>query len=146
MNIEFSMSLFWIVLTVILVVAEVLTAQMITTWFAIGAFVALIVSVFSTPFWLQAVIFVFVSLVSLILTRPLVKKHIDAKKVPTNADRVIGMVGIVTEAIDNNNAVGQVKTDGAVWSARSVDGSIINVGNKVRIIRIEGVKLIVSEK
>ena len=58
MNIEFSMSLFWIVLTVILVVAEVLTAQMITTWFAIGAFVALIVSVFSTPFWLQAVIFV----------------------------------------------------------------------------------------
>ena len=146
MNIEFSMSLFWIVLTVILVVAEVLTAQMITTWFAIGAFVALIVSVFSTPFWLQAVIFVFVSLVSLILTRPLVKKHIDAKKVPTNADRVIGMVGIVTEAIDNNNAVGQVKTDGAVWSARYVDGSIINVGNKVRIIRIEGVKLIVSEK
>ena len=56
------------------------------------------------------------------------------------------MVGIVTEAIDNNNAVGQVKTDGAVWSARYVDGSIINVGNKVRIIRIEGVKLIVSEK
>ncbi len=143
---EIYLTAFWIVLAVVLVIIEAMTPQMITIWFAVGAFSALISSLFKIHWAFQATIFVTVSVIALILTRPLVKKYINQNKIPTNSDRVIGKTGIVKETIDNTNAVGIVSVDGNLWTARSADGSVIEAGTKVTAERIEGVKLIVSVK
>ena len=89
--------------------------------------------------------FVFVSAILLIFTKPLVKRKLDAKKIPTNADRVIGAEAVVTQEIDPLNGSGLVKVFGQVWSAKSEDETEIAVGEKVTVKQIQGVKLVVSK-
>lgn len=135
--------LLWLVITVVLVIIEIASFNLVTIWFAGGAFVAMIAAMFHLPIWVQLILFAFVTTVLLVSTRPFVIK-IMAKKTPTNSDRVIGMVGIVVEEIDNIRETGAVKADGKVWSARSVDSAIIPEGVTVNIHEIRGVKVIVS--
>ncbi len=75
---------------------------------------------------------------------PLAKKSLKKEHIKTNADRYIGKTAVVTEDISNIDAKGQVKVDNQIWSARSDDGSAISSGKQVNVLRIEGVKLIVS--
>ena len=86
------------------------------------------------------------SALALAITRPIVKKKLTAKAQPTNADRCIGSDATVLETIDNARSVGQVKVDGKVWSARSLDGGIIEENTIVTVKKIEGVKLLVVKK
>ncbi len=135
----------WIALTVVLVVVEALTVQLVTIWFAAGSLAATIASLAgATTVW-QCVVFVSVSLLALILTRPYVKKAIEKRAVPTNADRCIGAQAIVTETIDNRAGQGQVKIGGIVWTARSEDDSVIGCDEVVLVKKIEGVKVIVEK-
>ncbi len=134
----------WIALLVILVVIEASTVQLVTIWFAFGALVALIANIFNAPIYLQVTLFVVVSLVALIATRPLIKKFTHKKRIPTNADRVIGKKAVVLEDIDNSLAKGLVSVDGVTWSARASDSSVIPKDTSVDVEKIEGVKLIVS--
>ena len=95
--------------------------------------------------WLQIFWFVIVSVATLVLTRPLVKRYVDSRSVATNADRSIGRAAVVTERIDNLAATGAVKLDGVVWTARSTDDAVaIETGERVTVRAIEGVKLIVE--
>ncbi len=135
--------LLWLVITVVLVIIEIASFNLVTIWFAGGAFVAMIAAMFHLPIWTQLILFAFVTSVLLVSTRPFVVKMM-AKKTPTNSDRVIGMTGIVTEEINNIRETGAVKADGKVWSARSADNSIIPAGVTVDIHEIRGVKVIVS--
>lgn len=138
----------WIVLLVVLVVFEAATPQLVTIWFAFGSLVALITNLLGGAVWLQFTLFVAVSLLSLVLTRPIVKKYTQKKKVmPTNADRVIGQSAVVVEEIDNKIAKGLVTVGGVQWTARSHDEAlIIPKYSEVTVDRIEGVKLIVEPK
>ena len=77
-------------------------------------------------------------------TRPLVKKYVNSRSQPTNADMVIGKEALVTEDIDNVEATGAVSVGGKVWTARSDTGVSIKSGTVVNVLRIEGVKLIVE--
>ena len=92
---------------------------------------------------LQIILFLIVAVAALILTRPLVKKHLNAQVKPTNADRIIGMACQVTEDIDNIAATGAVSVQGKIWTARSKTGQPFKTGDLVRAVAIEGVKLIV---
>lgn len=136
----------WIVLLIVLVVVEASTVQLVTIWFAFGALVALIANLFNAPTWLQIALFVVVSLVSLAVTRPLVKKFTRKSRTATNADMVIGKDALVLEEINNNLATGLVKVGGVTWTARSSDSSVIPKETSVSVEKIEGVKLIVSVK
>ena len=93
-------------------------------------------------------IFALVSAAALVLTRPLVRRFMTKPHVPTNLDRVLGMIAKVTEPVDNDRASGAVYVDGKTWTARSADGSVIPAGTQVKVQKIEGVKLLVqySEK
>ena len=91
----------------------------------------------------QAGVFIVVSALALALTRPLVRRWTKTRTVATNADRVLGQTAKVTEAVDNDNSMGAVYVDGKTWSARSSDGSVIPVGTRVQVERMEGVKLFV---
>ena len=141
---EFTMLLFWIIALVVLIVVEAVTAQMVTIWFAAGALGAIVAERLGAEVWVQWVVFVAVSAVALIATRPLVKKITKAKAQPTNADRCIGMVAVVTEEINNVEGRGQVHVNGVTWTARSLDGSIFKKDERVIVERIDGVKLIVK--
>ena len=138
-------SIVWLIALIALAFFEAITVGLVSIWFAVGALFALFATFFTDNVLIQVVVFLVVSLISLVAMRPLVRKYVTPKQVATNADRVIGGEGVVIETIDNLNAQGQVKIDGAVWTARSIDQTAIPTGTTVHIHRIEGVKVIVSK-
>lgn len=139
-----NMSLVWLVAMVVLLIVEAAVPGLVSIWFALGAFCALIAAILKAPLWLQIVWFLAVSIATLCLTRPLAQKYVNARVQPTNADAVIGREGLVTEAVNNIEGKGAVKIGGKVWTARSADDSVrFEQGDVVTIDRIEGVKLIV---
>ena len=137
------MSIIWLIALVVFAVAEAATVQLVSIWFAAGSLAAFITSLCHGPVWLQAVLFLIVAIAALFLTRPLIKKHLNAQVKPTNADRVTGMACRVTEDIDNIAATGAVSVQGKIWTARSKTGQPFKEGDLVRAVAIEGVKLIV---
>ena len=141
---EYAMLIFWIVLLVVLVIVEAVTAQLVTIWFAAGAAAALIAERCHAPEWLQWIIFIAVSVIALIATRPLVRKVTKNKRQPTNADRCIGQTAVVLEEINNIEGKGQVQVNGIPWTARSLDGTVFKRDELVTVERIDGVKLIVK--
>lgn len=141
-----AMYIFWAAAIILFAIAEAVTAQLVSIWFVAGSIAALIAALFGATPIIQAVIFIAVTILALVITRPLVKKYIHPKKEYTNADKVIGQIGIVAEEINNIKATGQVKVDGKMWTARSTDNSIIPAEREIIIERIEGVKLIVKNK
>ena len=134
----------WLALRMVFLAAEAATVTMVSLWFAAGALVALIAALLGGPLWLQVTLFLAVSAVLLALLRPLVKRYISPKITATKVDSVIGATGLVTAAIDNASAAGQVKIGGMDWTARSTSGEPIEVGTLVKVDKIEGVKAFVS--
>lgn len=137
----------WLGILAVAVIAEIATTQLVSIWFAIGALAAFFTALAGVEqIWIQVVVFVIVSAVAVAVTRPLVRKIVNKKAEPTNADMVIGQTGIVTEKIDNLVPSGLVKVGGSVWTARSADGSVIEENDKVIIKEISGVKLLVIKE
>lgn len=136
---------FWVAALVVFLIVEAVTAGLVSIWFVFGSLVALICAALGAAVWLQIFWFVIVSVATLVLTRPLVKRYVDSRSVATNADRSIGRAAVVTKRIDNLAATGAVKLDGVVWTARSTDDAVaIETGERVTVRAIEGVKLIVE--
>lgn len=136
----------WIALAVVFGVVEAATAQIVTIWFAIGAIGALIANAAGAGVTVQLSVFVAVSILTLIIARPYLKKFTKTEMQRTNADMYIGETAVVLEEIDNTRGTGQVKVKGSVWTARSRNNSVIPAGENVYVEKIEGVKLIVSLK
>lgn len=135
----------WIAALVIFVIAEAATAQLVTIWFAIGAAAAIVARVFGAKVGVQIAVFTVVSIVALLLTRPLAKKMTSQKAQALNADRNIGKSAVVIEKIDGVEGTGRVKLDGMEWAAKSESGDVIEKDAVVTVKSIEGVKLIVEQ-
>ena len=135
----------WVIALVVFLVIEAITVGLTSIWFAAGALAAWICALLGAPVWLQVAVFIVVTAVALYFTRPIVKKYINGKIVPTNADANIGKECRVTETIDNIAGTGAVYVDGKTWTARSENDGVIPEGELVTALRIEGVKLIVSK-
>ena len=138
------LKIMWLALLVIFAASEAVTVGLTSIWFASGALTALIAALLGGPLWIQLTLFLAVSLLCLLAARPLAKRHLNDKVVPTNADRVIGAEAPVTEDIDNIYGRGTVVIRGMTWSARSENGLPIPAGAMVRVLRIEGVKVFVE--
>lgn len=139
------MEILWLILIVALIVLEIATTQFICIWFAGGALVAFICALLNLNTAIQAVAFVLISAMLLVLTKKLVNKLKSFPNAKTNADALIGQSAVVTEEISNINSKGSVKIRGLEWSARSVSGDSIPKESYVTIKEIDGVKLIVEE-
>lgn len=111
--------IFWLVLMVVLLVIELITVGLTCIWFAGGALAAVIVSVAGGPIWLQAVVFLAVSLLMLYFTRPWAMKYIQPKKVRTNYEEALGKDVRVIERVDNLKGTGKAMYNGMEWTARS---------------------------
>ena len=135
----------WLGIMVVLMIIELATVGLTTIWFAIGALLAMILAFCGANVAWQVVVFLVVSGVLLVLTRPLVRKYINGKHVKTNVDAVVGMTGRVVEAINGIEGTGAVIVDGKTWSARaSSETVIIPVDTIVTVQEVSGVKLLVK--
>lgn len=135
----------WLALLIIFAVAEAATVGLTSVWFAIGSLGALVCALVGGNIWLQLGIFIVLSLVCLVALRPLAKKYLNTRVEPTNADRVIGQEAQVTQDIDNIQGTGAVTIGGVTWTARSEHDTPIPAGAMVRVLRIEGVKVMVEK-
>ena len=142
---EFSMTAVWLVAMIVLLIIEGIVPGLVSIWFAIGAFAAMISAILGAPLWLQVLWFFAVSILTLCLTRPFAKKYVNSRATPTNADMLIGKECVVRESIDNVLGAGAVSVDGKVWTARTENDDIkVPEGSRAVVVRIEGVKLIVK--
>lgn len=141
-----TLSIIWLVILAVLIVIEIATLGLTTIWFAGGALAALVASLVGGPLWLQIALFLAVSVLLLIFTRPVAVKYMNKGVQKTNVDEVLGETGIVIQKIDNLKAEGRVMLKGMEWTARSKDGQNIEEGKVVKVTAVEGVKLIVEEE
>lgn len=143
-GITVSMSIVWIVLAVIFAVIEAITISLTTIWFAGGAIAAMAVALADGAILAQIIVFIIVSIILLVLTRPIVKKKLKTGSETTNIDALIGKDAKVMKDIKPFD-VGEVRINGLVWSAVSQkEGVCIQAGTEVVVKGVEGVKLIVT--
>ena len=132
----------WLAVVIISLVVEFMTSEVVSIWFFVGSFVSMILALCKVDAAIQIIVFVIVSLLSLVCARPFVKKWTKRNEIKTNVDSLVGRIAIVTEDILDGNR-GVVKLDSQEWSAISNDNIV--KGTKVVILSIEGNKLIVKE-
>ncbi len=138
---------FWLILMIIFIIFELATMGLTTIWFALGSLVALAVAAVSGPVWLQIIVFVVVSVITLFGVRNIATDFFNKNREQTNAQGLIGKKGIVTEDISNIYATGQVTVAGQEWTARAVDDSVTYEKGEMVVIRaISGVKLMVEKE
>ena len=142
---DYKQLILWAVVIIVMVIIEASTVGLVAIWFVVGAIVAFITALFTDALWLQALLFVASAVCLLMFTRPIIKKHLNSKLVPTNIDMNLGKTGIVKVGIDPDNIGGRVVVDGVDWLAVSENGLPITEGKKVVIKEIQGAKLIVAE-
>ena len=139
-----SYTLFWLAVLAICLIVEAATVTLASIWFAAGALAAMLTAQLQGGIAVQAAVFFAVSILCLVLLRPFARNMLKPKIVKTNADALIGSTGVVLTEIDNALAQGQVKLEAMEWTARSTSGVVIPAGAKIRVDRIEGVKVFVS--
>jgi membrane protein implicated in regulation of membrane protease activity len=138
------MAILWIALAVLFAVIEGVTLGFVTIWFTIGALIASVIAMAGGNPLLQCAVFVVVSIVLLIFTRPILVKHLKVGREKNVTEQIEGKLGLVTEAIAPFDS-GLVKVGGIIWTAvgESPDFTAES-GAEVRVRRVEGVKLIVE--
>ena len=138
-------SVVWFVIMIALFILEAATIQLVSIWFAFGAMAGFLTSFFIDNWIVQCAVAIVVSVAVLLMVRPMVKKRLTPKVVKTNADRVVGETGLVTERVDNLRETGRVNALGLYWMARSSGDTPIEEGARVKVLALEGVKVIVEK-
>ncbi|MCR5743829.1 MAG: NfeD family protein [Lachnospiraceae bacterium] len=135
----------WLIFFIVLIIFELLTMGLTTIWFALGAVAGFIAAIFDANIYVQWVLFILVSFVTLIFTRPVLFRRLNKKIVKTNADTLVGQLAVVTTEVDNLEAKGAATINGLEWTARSSDTDVkLLKGSVGRIIAIKGNKLILE--
>lgn len=132
----------WFMLFILLLFIELITINLVTIWFVLGALLAIITTFITDNITIQIIVFIVSSVISLIITKPFINKIRKRKITPTNLDRVIGKSGLVTKEI-TKDTYGEIKVEGNIWTATSKEK--IEKGSKAKVLKIEGVKLIVEK-
>lgn len=133
----------WLFVVVAAILMEASTVSLVSIWFVPSALLSMILAFCKVDLWIQIVVFFVSFLLLMLFLKPVFKKNMGLKFVPTNADALIGLQAVVVETIDNLHAQGQVKVRGQVWTARSSDENVVyEAGVVVNVRAIEGVKLI----
>ena len=140
------MSIFWLILMVICIVFEIATVGLVSIWFAGGALIACFLAMANIHVVIQVIVFLVVSLLLLIVTKPMAKEWINKDRVRTNYEGIIGKVVRVTERVDNINETGTALINGQEWTARSKSDNItLEQGEIAQVVNISGVKLILKK-
>lgn len=134
----------WIIIIILAVVLEAETTEFVSCWFALGGIVGLILNFCKVSIYIQVLVATIVSVLLILVSRPLVKKLTKNDDVPTNADRLKGMIATIVKPIEIGEK-GTVKVNYQTWSAVTNENRVFKEGEKVIIKEIEGNKLIVGK-
>ncbi len=140
------MAFLWLIILVAMIIVELFTMGITTIWFAGGALFAMLAKLLGAPLWLQILVFLVVSVLSLAAVRPLAVKYWNKSRTKTNVDSMLEAEGLVQEEIDNLRATGRISVRGQDWAAKSEGDTVIPVGTTVVVVSVQGVKLVVKEK
>lgn len=138
-----SLTLIWTIVMVVAIIVEAITVDLVSIWFAVGACVTLVAELLGLSQTIQIVLFAAVSILCIIVTRPLSKKYLKTNIIKTNLDRVVGEHCLVTETITPDEK-GEIKVMGQLWAASSVDNMVIEKGQQAEVIAIEGSHVVVK--
>ena len=138
-------SFIWLIIAAVFVLFEAATVSLVCIWFAGGALIAWLCALLGLNIYVQIALFIIISSVLLVVTRPVVKKLLKKHGTETNLDRLIGKKVIISEKVDNLAGTGRCSIGGVSWSVHSLDDSVIEAGKEATIERIEGVHLVVKE-
>lgn len=140
-------TMYWLILFVVLLIIEICTMGLTTIWFAGGALVAFVMGIIGFGTTVQIIVFLIVSVLLLVMTRPIALKYFNKERQKTNAESLIGQQALVLEDVDTLHARGLVEVNGQEWSAKTDDPEGFIKKNVVVVIDgIQGVKLIVRAK
>lgn len=134
----------WLGIIIVSIIIEVITVDLVSIWFGAGAVVALIADLLGASQIIQIALFVIVTAILIVATRPVAKKYLRTNIEKTNFDRVIGKHGLVTRTITADNK-GEVKVMSTSWLASSLDNTTINEGDYCEIMAVEGAHLVVKK-
>lgn len=135
----------WLIIAGVCLIIEIFTVGFLIFWFSIGALITMVVSFFTSNIIIQTAVFVISSTILIFATKPFVKKFVkDEDTIKTNVYSIIGKTGIVTQEINPIHSKGQIKVAGETWSATSKDENLIPKDSEVKVLEIQGVKLIVT--
>ena len=134
----------WLALAVAFIVIEAATVNLVSIWFIGGSVAGLVCAILGAGTLLQVTVFILVSALMLALLRPVLKKYLHIKPTKTNADRLLGQEALVTEDVDNLRETGAIRINGVLWTAKSLDDTVVPTGTRVIIRRIEGAKVYVE--
>jgi inner membrane protein len=143
---EVSMLTFWVIAALVLVGIELLTPGFLFIFFSVSALFAGIASIFTDSLIIQGLIFVIAAILMIPFGRPFLQKYFKVNKEvkPSTVDVLTGRTAYVTKDILPDE-FGQVKFEGQIWTAKSAAGDKIPVGETVKIITVEGAKVIVKK-
>jgi len=136
-------AIIWASIFILAGIIEASTMDMTSIWFAAGALVALILDIFGVDIYIQIIAFVIVSAATLLSLRPLFARYLKKNDIKTNVDRLVGKTAVCTVAIIDGER-GEVRIDGKIWTAISEND--VAIGEKVKVLAIEGVKLVVKKE
>lgn len=136
--------LVWLALMIGFSALEIATVNMVSVWFAGGALAGMVAQLFGASVPVQLTVFLLVSALLVACLRPFVRKYVAPKKIRTNADMVLGQEAYLTETVDNLKGTGTLKLGGKVWTVRSVSDTVLEQDTLVRVVKLEGVKLLVE--
>ena len=140
-------SIVWLGVLILMILLELATMGLTTIWFAGGALVACVAALLHASIWVQIVLFLVVSVLLLLFTRPVAVRYMNKNRTKTNVDSMAGKEAVVTEDIDNLKAQGVVQVNGLEWTARAENNQdVIPKGSVVEVTRVDGVKLIVRKR
>ena len=134
----------WGILIIVSLIVELATDELTIIWGTVGAIFSFLAALLHAEVWLQLLIFVVFTTLTIIISRPIIKKYAKKEIIRTNADRLIGMVAVVSEAFKNNE-VGKVIVNGQTWRATSTSSEAFFEGEKVQVEGLSGTKVIVSK-
>ena len=136
----------WLIISGLAIIIEFFTVGFLVFWFSIGALLAMVVSFFTDDIIIQTSVFIASSTLLIFATKPFVKHFDIPNPLRSNVYSLTGKTGMVIQEINNSNSTGQIKVGGETWSAISENpASIIPINTAVRIIKIKGVKAIVTK-
>lgn len=141
-------SIYWLLLFIILLVIEVLTMGLTTIWFAGGSLAAFVISlILGNMLEIEVAVFIIVSVVLLLFTRPWAMRYLNRRTIRTNAESIVGTIVRVTEAVDNIMGRGAAQAEGKTWTARAAQDDVTFAEGELAVVKeIRGVKLILLKK
>jgi len=137
---------FWIIAAIVLLGIELLTPGFLVLFFAVSAVFAAITSLFTDNVIIQSAVFVLTAFMMIPFGRPLLQKYfkVNREVKPSTIDALVGRKAYVTKDI-RPNEMGLVKFEGQIWTARAASDDEIKVGETVKIVSVEGAKVVVTK-